>query len=331
VEIARNGGRGAIRRSVGRALATISGLFMLGCGLPEIGMIQVGKFPRPLIYHDTLQWTRQGSDQFLTIHDFKVAEAASYSGLGTLEGLYSLVPEDENALFMLTRAWSAIAFGFIDDDREAALEAKDETLAEYHTQRARAACRRAGFFGEKLLAKHADGFQAAQRNANILDAWLEENFDDDTYSKELLWLGVSIVGQVNFDRDNPAAVANLWVGVEILKHVIKIDETVENGLAHSALGAYHARTAQAELNESKAHFDRAMQIHKGRLLTTQVQMAQTYYCMKGDKAKYESTLKAVMNAGDPFPEQRIPNAVAKRKARRYLTNKIWQEECGFNI
>jgi hypothetical protein len=63
---------------------------------------------------------------------------------------------------------------------------------------------------------------------------------------------------------------------------------------------------------------------------TQVSMAQTYYCMKGDKAKYMSTLKGVLAAGDTFPEQRISNAVAKRKARRYLTNPIWQEECAFN-
>jgi hypothetical protein len=297
----------------------------------EIGLIQVGKFPRPMIFHDTLQWTSQGSEHFNTIHDFHVARDSAYAGIGTLEGLYRLVPDDENALFMLTRGWTSIAFGFIDDDRELAMEAKDDTLVEYHARRGRAACKRARFYGEILISKRAEGFDKAQRNANTLDAWLAENFQDKDEAPELLWLGASIVGQVAFDRDNPATVAELWVGVQILKHSIKLDETVENALAHSALGSYHARTAMAELNESKAHFERALKLQGGRMLLTNVSMAQTYMCMKGEKAKYMSTLEAVVNASDPSPEQRISNAVAKRKARRYLNNPIFQEECAFNL
>jgi hypothetical protein len=319
------------RRIVGRAAALLTGLIALGCNMPEIGMIQVGKFPRPMIFTDTLQWTKEGSDHFNTVHDFHVARDSAYSGIGTLEGLYTLVPEDENALLMLTRGWTSVAFGFIDDEREAAMEGKDETLAEYHTQRGKAACNRARFFGERLIAKRADGFEKAQRNANTLDAWLAENFQDDDHAQELLWLGVSIVGQVNFDRDNPATVANLWMGVQILKHVIKLDENVENALAHSALGSYHSRTAMAELADSKAHFERAIQLQKGKLLLTKVSMAQTYYCMKGDKKAYTKLLEEVLSSGDPSPEQRISNAVAKRKARRYLANDLWQEECAFNI
>jgi hypothetical protein len=297
----------------------------------EIGLIQVGKFPRPMIFHDTLQWTSQGSEHFNTIHDYHVARDSAYAGIGQLEGLYRLVPDDENALFMLTRGWTSVAFGFIDDDREIAMEAKDDTLVEYHARRGRAACKRARFYGEILISKRADGFDKAQRNANTLDAWLAENFESKDEAPELLWLGASIVGQVSFDRDNPATVAELWVGVQILKHVIKLDETVENALAHSALGSYHARTAMAELGESKAHFERALKLQGGRMLLTNVSMAQTYMCMKGEKAKYMATLEAVVNASDPSPEQRISNAVAKRKARRYLNNPIFQEECAFNL
>lgn len=312
-------------------LALACGLASLSCNMPEIGMIQVGRFPRPMLFNDVLEWTRHGADHFNTLQDYGVARDASYSGIGTLEGLYSLVPENEDALFMLTRAWAAVAFAFIDDDREQALEAKDDTLAEYHTQRGRAACHRARFFGEKLISKRADGFDKVQRNAHTLNAWLAENFSDKDEARELLWLGIAIVGQVNFDRENPETVANLWVGVEILQHVLKLDETVEHGMAHSVLGQYHARSAIAELNEAKAHFERAIQIQRGRMLLTKVSMAQSYYCMKGDQAKYMSTLREVLAAGDVFPEQRLANTVAKRKARRYLGNPLWQEECAFNL
>jgi len=325
-ELAGNSRKGRPLR--GLMLAAACGLIALGC---EIPMIQTGQFPRPMLFDDTLKWTRQGSAHFNTLHDFAVAREASYNGIGTLEGLYTLVPENEDALLMLNRGWVGLAFAFIDDDREEAIEKKDDTLAEYHTQRGRAACNRARFFGERLASQRADGFEAAQRNTYTLKAWLNKNYDDAEHAQELLWLGLSIVGQVTFNRDSPEAVSNLWIGVDILQHVLTLDETVENGLAHTALGSYHARTAMSELDESKAHFDRATQIHGGKMLTTRVSMAQTYYCMKRDKNAYMSTLKSVMEAKDPFPEQRLTNTMAKRKARRYLTNQIFQEECGFDL
>lgn len=300
-----------------------------GCPPHEYVMVQTGVFPKPFVYHDTIEMSRKASAQINTLHDFETARGVAYGGIGQLEGLHYLVKDDADDLYLLTSAWTGIAFGFIDDDREVALEAKDEVLAEYHAQRARAACKRARYFGEELLRQHAEGFEAAQRNVDTLRAWLVKNVDDRDRADELFWLGFSIVGTVTFDRANPAAVAELWVGVEILEHVLRLDETVERGMAHTVLGAYHARSAMAELGEAKKHLDRALALQQGKLLTTQVTLAQTYYCMKGDRQGYYAALQSVLDAKDPLPEARLQNVIAKRKARRYLGNRIWQEECGF--
>jgi hypothetical protein len=302
---------------------------LVGCPPHEYVMIQTGNFPSPFIYSDTLKYSREGSAQIQTFHDYETARNAAYAGIGQLEGLHYLVPDDENGLYLLNRSWVGIAFGFIDDDREAALEAKDDVMAEYHAARGRAACKRARYYGEQLVKQHADGFETATRNAETLKAWLVENYDDPEQADPLFWLGFSIVGTVTFDRENPAAVGELWVGVEILEHVLRLDETIERGMAHTVLGAYHARSAMAELDDAKKHLDRSIAIHGGKLLSTQVTLAQSYYCMKRDKTNYMKTLNAVVSSGDPLPEARLPNAVALRKARRYLHNKLFQEECGF--
>ena len=269
-------------------------LGVAGCPPHEYVMIQTGIFPKPFIYHNTLQWTREGSASINTLHDYEIARGIAMSGLGQLEGLHHLVGEDKNGLHMLNRAWAGVAFGFMDDDREEALERKDEVMAEYHASRARAACKRARYYGEQLVREREDGYDAALKNAQTLQAWLIENYTDSDLAEELYWLGFSIVGTVSFDRENPAAVAELWVGVEILNHVVRLDETVERGMAHTVLGAYHARSAMAELDEAKKHFDRALQIQGGKVLNTQVSMAQTYYCMKRDKQSYTKTLEAVL-------------------------------------
>jgi hypothetical protein len=249
--------------------------------------------------------------------------------MGTLEGMHKLVPDDPNGLFLLTRAWAGISYAFMDDEREEALDKKNEQLALYHEARARAGFKRARFFGEELVGLEAGGFKEALRNADTLRAWLNAHYSGKDQAEELLWLGFAVIGRVAFDVDNPEAVAELWVGVEILEHVVRLDETIEHGNAHTMLGAYHARSAQSELVEAKKHFDRAMELHGGKVLTTRVTLAQRYYCMKRDKQNYFAELEAVMAAGDPLPEQRLVNTIAKRRAYRYLNNKYWQEDCAF--
>lgn len=316
-------------RGIGSAL--LAGA--LACGLTgcvrEYVMIQTGIFPEPMIFEDALEWTRQGAAAINTMHDFEAARGAAFGNMGTLEGMHKLVPDDENGLFLLTRAWASISYAFMDDEREAALDRNDEALASYHEARARAGFQRARFYGELLLDKKAEGFRAATRNAETLRAFLRAEVTDAEDAETLLWLGFSTVGRVAFDMDNPEAVADLWIGVELLEHVVRLDDRVENGSAHTMLGAYYARSAQSELDEARRHFDRAMQIHSGRLLTTQVTLAQRYHCMRRDKKSYDATLAAVLEAGDIFPEQRISNVIAKRRARRYVDNKFWQQDCAF--
>ena len=126
--------------------------------------------------------------------------------------------------------------------------------------------------------------------------------------------------------DDPAAVSDLFIGVAIMERSVALDETFMDGSGHTILGAYHARSAMAELDESKKHFDRALEINGGKMLLTAVQYAAKYHCLKGDKAAYEKLLHDVVDAGDVFPEQRLANVVAKRRAVRYL-GKARMREC----
>ena len=163
-----------------------------------------------------------------------------------------------------------------------------------------------------------------------MDAWLQENFTDPELAEELLWIGYAWVGHVTASTEIPAIVAELYVGVAMIRHSVKLDETAVNATGHTVLGAYHARSAMAELDLSKKHFDKALEINGGKMLATKLNLAQRYYCSKSDKKNYFKTLNEVLQAGDPLPTARLQNAVAKRRARRYLGNKMWQENCGFD-
>jgi len=273
--------------------------------------------------------TREGADAVNTLHDFEVARAVARSGLGQLEGMYKLAPYNEDALLMLTRGWAGATFAFTEDDWEQAEEGKDDAVTAYHLARTVAGFQRAKFFGTQLLNKKATGFDAAQRNTATMNEWLRRNFVKPEEAEDLTWIAFAFVGLVGAAKDNPAVVSELYIGVAIAERALELNEKFEHGMNHILLGAYHARTAMSELDEAKQHFDAALKINEGKFLSTQLNYASRYYCAKSDRANYQKMLNAVLAAGDPIPEARLQNLIAKRRARRYLDNKVFQEDCGF--
>lgn len=276
-----------------------------------------------------IEGTRVGSAGAQTLHDFELARDIAYAGLGQFEGMHYLAPDNEDALYLLTRSWAGVGFGFIEDDYEIALQMDDEVMAEYHQKRARAAYDRARFYGVELLGHTAKGFQTARRNAETIRAWLKENFDKPKQAETLLWVGYAWIAHVAVSSDIPEILSELYVGVAIVERSVELDESVQFATGHTILGAYHARPASEELGESLQHFQRALALNKGEFLPTKLNLAQRYYCAAGDRAKYDKVLKEVIDAPDAAPDARLPNVIAKRRARRYLTHSLWQEECKF--
>ncbi len=277
-----------------------------------------------------IKGTRDGSAAVNTLHDWETARTVAQAGIGQLEGMHLLAPQNTDALFLLTRAWAGLSFGFIEDDFEQAYEAGDELNAAYHQKRTRSGFDRAVFYGVELLSHQAEGFEDARRNADTIRTWLVDNFTEVEQAEDLLWVGFAWIGRVSAAKDDAALVGELYVGAEIIRRSVELDERVQYATGHTILGAYHARTAQAELDDSKKHFDRALELNEGKLLSTKLNYATRYYCAKGDKANHDKLLHEVLAAEDPLPDARLPNVISKRRARRYLGHKIWQENCGFS-
>jgi hypothetical protein len=294
-----------------------------------VALLSTGCLKKALL-DGQIKGTMDGSVAVNTLHDFEVAQRVGMAGLGQIEGMHSLAPDNTNALFMLTRGWAGVGFAFIEDEYEIAYEKGDEVMAEYHLARTRAAFLRGRQYGVELLGHTATGFDEAKRNQERIRKWLVENFTDPEQAEDLLWTGYAWIGHVGASRDMPEIVGELYVGVEMIRRSVELDEKAVYATGHTILGAYHARPmAQSELDDSKKHFDRALELNGGKFLATKLNYATRYHCAKGNKAEYDRLLKEVLAAGDPLPEARLQNAIAKRRARRYLGNKIWQEECAF--
>jgi tetratricopeptide (TPR) repeat protein len=287
---------------------------------------------KKMILDGQIASTRKASAAVNTVSDYEVARGAAMAGLAQFEGMYYLAPDNEDALFLLARGWAGVAFGFIEDDMEAAADAhgEDSEIYEYHKARAAAAYARAFHYGSKLLDRRNPGFKEAQRNADTMRAWLAQFEDAENDAQYLLWTGQAWLGRINVRSDDETElVAEANLAAMMIERSVELDETYNWATGHTVLGAYHARSAMAELDDSKKHFERALALNGGRNLLTKLNFATRYYCTKVDKAAYQKLLEEVLGAGDVLPEARLLNSIAKRRARRFL-GKARMDSCGFN-
>ena len=285
---------------------------------------------KKMLLDGQIESTRKASTAIDSLHDYEVANAAAYAGLAQFEGMHYLAPENEDALFMLTKGWTGATFAFTEDAMERAEESEggtDGPLYKYHQTRARAGYERAIYFGLLALEARNPGFEPAKKNDQTIKAWVNA-FTEPEDVPMLFWTGYAWLSKTNIAKEEPAVVADLFIGIAMIERAVKLDETYMNGSGHIALGAYHARSPMAEVEEAKKHFDRAAQINGGKVLMVKFQLATKYYCIKGDKQQYEKLLNEILAAGDVFPEGRLQNTIAKRKAKRYL-GKDRMRNCGF--
>jgi hypothetical protein len=87
----------------------------------------------------------------------------------------------------------------------------------------------------------------------------------------------------------------------------------------------------AEMDQAKQLFDTALAKTEGKNLLVQLNYGTRYACVKGDAALYQDMLNKVLQAQDPDPAQRLPNAIAKRRAKRWLGKRRAKDQCGFDL
>jgi hypothetical protein len=306
-----------------KLLTTVLHLTLAGLALGNTGCI------KKMILDSTIASTRIGSGAADTIGDYELARAAASAGIMQFEGMHRLAPNNEDALFLLLKGWTGYGYAFASDDYEAAVNADDDKAAEYHKKRARLAFDRSVSYGIELLSKQATGFEEATKNADTLRAWLTKGFTDKEDAQNLFWLGSAWLARVNLLKDEPEYVAKLFVGVAVLERSRELDPALMAYGATSTLAAYHARSAMAELDQSKTMLDDVLAKTERKSLGVQLNYAK-YACAKSDQALYEKMLNEVLTSEDPDPNLRLQNTIAKRRAKRALT-KAAMDDCGFGI
>jgi hypothetical protein len=281
-----------------------------------------------MLTNGTIKSTREASVVFDQMGDYELAKTAAQAGMVQNEGFHKLAPDNEDALFMLVQGWAGYAWGFCEDDMEIARDQGDDDAAEYHKKRAKLAYDRAVFYGLELLSHKDAGFEAAKRDDKTMEEWLKKNFDSKEDAANLFWVAYAWMSRVSLLQDDPAMVADLYIGVDIMERSFQLDPDYYFSSAMVALAAYHGRTADAEVADAKKLFDTALQKTQHKSLAVQLTYAQAG-CIWGDRALFDKNIKEISDADDPDPMQRMNNTLSKRRAKRY-SSKARMMDCGFD-
>jgi hypothetical protein len=275
--------------------------------------------------------------------DYEMAARAIPGALKTIEGFYVAV-ENPDLREILAEGYCQYANAFVEDEWELAKMERRRADEAYHGVRASKMYTRClnyalvelgpafekQIYGETATAVAAVG--AVKHNKRT----------------PLMWVGLGLGGVLNHNLDRSDAVAYLPVVKAILEHVLQLDKahygdidgtkkqpcdapcTVRLALPHIALGlVYTAAGAQfgGDPKIASEHFQTALRISAdakhpdGRMLLARVLLARFVGVMTNDRKLFHDQLVKVLST-DPaiWPEERLANEVAHRRARRYLAH-----------
>jgi hypothetical protein len=266
--------------------------------------------------------------------DYELAAEAVPGALKTIEGFY--VADEQPALrAILTEGYCQYATAFVEDRWELAVFAKQlDVIAEQNERASKMFARCMNYALQDLGADFQKDLFGTTDASNKRIA--ETGIDDRT---PLMWVGVGLGGMLNHNLNSPDMLAYLPTVKAILERVVAIDKSnpphncdaaclTHLALPHVALGmVYSAASAQfgGDAKRAADEFQLALTITGDKLLLARTLWGYRVGKMTNDRKLFHDQLVKVLQT-DPaiWPEQRLANEVANRRARRYLSHeKEW--------
>lgn len=244
-----------------------------------------------------------GFDAYNAEADLQFAREGLAGSMKLLEAMIQGDPENTQMLLLASQGYSAYALAFAEDDS---------------VERARVFYLRGRDYGLRVLTQNRTFRQALPGSLDQFENALKSFSKEDVPA--VFWTAFGWGGYINISRDNVNALADLSKVTAMMDFVIRMAPDYYYGGAHAFLGAIHGSMPPmlgGKPEVAKDHFERAVEVSKGKFLMTYVYYARTYAVQVQDRELYDSLLITVDRASlEILPEARLPNAVAKRKAAR---------------
>jgi hypothetical protein len=267
-------------------------------------------------------------------NDYALAAAAIPGALKTIEGVY-VADEQPVLLPVLASGYCEYAIGWVDDSWEIAMFAhKLDEAAEYNESATKMFARCMNYSLQDLgAAFQKDLFGTFEAASKRIAA---TGIDQRT---ALMWAAVGLGGMVSHNLSSPEMISYVPTVKAMFERVIAIDKAhppkhcdslcvVHLALPHAMLGILNSAAGAKFGGDAKRatdEFQQALTITGDKLLLARTMYGYRVGKMTNDRKLFHDQLVKVLQT-DPavWPEQRLRNEVAQRRARRYLSHeKEW--------
>ncbi|MEW6664293.1 MAG: TRAP transporter TatT component family protein [Thermodesulfobacteriota bacterium] len=216
--------------------------------------------------------------------DSGLAQQAIPANLKILEGLLKSDPGNRRTLASLSMGFGGYAFLFLEDD------APERASRLYLRSRAYAV-QALGARGEALRDQdaRAEGVRRAVQGLNRSDL------------EALFWLTFSWNAWTRLNLDKPSAIAQMDASQSCLQRVLEVDEAYFHGAPHILQGALLAARPPllgGNPAQARGHFQKAMDLSRGKFFLAQFYYARYYAVAVQDRALFLRLLREILE-GNP--------------------------------
>jgi predicted anti-sigma-YlaC factor YlaD len=256
-----------------------------------------------------------GPDVYSTDDDPELVADALPFGLKTMEGLLATLPDHEGLLQSLTRGFTLYGAGFVEPEA-AKVEATDWARAEEIRARSLRLYLRARGYGLRGLEQRYPGI-SQQLPLDPVPAAARIQKRDVAM---LYWTAAAWGSAVSVGKDRPELIAEVPTVRALMERGLALDETFQDGAFHEALmvldGLSPALGGSPE--RVRKHFERAVELQKGRSPSPYITLAQTVAVPAQDRAEFVRLLETALAIPPADSTYRLANTIHQRRARELL-------------
>jgi hypothetical protein len=272
--------------------------------------------------------------------DYELAARAIPGTLKTVEGFWVVSPDNEKLIAILTEGYCQYGTAFVEDEWEVAKIAKDlDRVAELDARSTRMFMRCLNFALRSLGGRwQTELFGTPEQVAALLKG------AGGDQRNALMWAAYALGSIINHNLQNIEIIAHKETVMLMFQRIIELDKTQVTrdkankivfppakagpsdrtfaALPHIALGMLFSvggKDIGGDPDKAEAHFQTAIHLTDGKYLLPKTMYGFRVGKMTQNKDLYRKTLIEVLTTPPSiWPEQRLANEVAHRRARRYL-------------
>jgi hypothetical protein len=249
-----------------------------------------------------------GFGAFTEESDLAFAEQALPGNMKLLEVLLKSDSTNTRLLRLASEGYSSYALAFLEDTDKA---------------RAREFYERGRNYAFRILREDEDFARALDGTLEDLKGVLATKGQSDVPA--VFWAAFGWGSAIYLNLTSPDAIGDLPKAEALMEFVARQDSTYYFGGADVFLGTLYGSKPKffgGDPVKARAHFERALRIHRGEFLMTYVYYARSVAVQTQDEALFDELLTKVIRARpDALPGARLANQVAKRKAESLLSRK----------